>query len=204
MEIMKLLILMSIVNSLFGLLPKNFIYKIKGIIGEVKVAMILGFSRRNKAVINDLFFEDEKYGCQIDHVLITKYGVFIIETKNFKGKLCGDETKQYWQHNGRNVYSPVDQNKFHVHMFSQRYNIDKSICHNIVVINNHCKVKVRNKQCTIKMRQLKRRIRKLSKTKCLKTREIRELKEVVVWDKKDNEEGRKAYVKRISTKYSYK
>jgi hypothetical protein len=33
---------------------------------------------------------------QIDHVVVSEYGVFVIETKNYTGWIVGDEKSDYW------------------------------------------------------------------------------------------------------------
>ena len=55
---------------------------------------------------------------QIDHVVISAYGIFVIETKNFKGRLTGGLESETWQqHFGAKSYplrNPVLQNEGHV------------------------------------------------------------------------------------------
>lgn len=46
---------------------------------------------------NDFCFEDEKgYSTEIDHILITRGGIFIIETKTNKGTIYGNKDDEYW------------------------------------------------------------------------------------------------------------
>ena len=40
--------------------------------------------------------ETEKGTTQIDHVVVSKYGVFAIETKNYRGDIYGDDNRQQW------------------------------------------------------------------------------------------------------------
>ena len=47
-------------------------------------------------VLNDLIFRTEKVTTQIDHVVVSKYGVFAIETKNYRGEIYGDDNRQEW------------------------------------------------------------------------------------------------------------
>lgn len=55
---------------------------------------------------------------QIDHVVVSHYGVFCVETKSHKGLVTGltrsDNWKQYLGHATYPVYSPFKQNKHHV------------------------------------------------------------------------------------------
>ena len=34
---------------------------------------------------------------QIDHILLNSHGIFVIETKNYKGVVYGSEGKNYWR-----------------------------------------------------------------------------------------------------------
>ena len=48
-------------------------------------------------LINNLCFKDEEgYSSEIDHILITKAGVFVIETKSNYGKIYGNENDIMW------------------------------------------------------------------------------------------------------------
>lgn len=47
-------------------------------------------------IFNDLFFENNGYTTQIDHVVVSPYGVFVIETKGYKGWILGGENSDYW------------------------------------------------------------------------------------------------------------
>src|SRR5690606_16421614 len=72
--------------------------KIKGMAGEKQVARILNTLDPNEYILmNDLYLpkEDGKT-TQIDHILIGPQGIFVIETKNYKGGFTGSKHKQTW------------------------------------------------------------------------------------------------------------
>lgn len=48
-------------------------------------------------VFNDLLLKDRSYTTQIDHLIISPYGVFVIETKNIHGKVYGSEKNEFWK-----------------------------------------------------------------------------------------------------------
>lgn len=72
---------------------------------------------------NDFCFEDEYgFSSQIDHILITLGGVFIVKTKNMVGTVYGDKDDEQWEYiktqNG-NIYekiirNPIIQNQGHI------------------------------------------------------------------------------------------
>lgn len=84
------------------------------------MAMIL--SSLGGILINDYMIKDENEKThQIDHILVNRRGVFVIETKNYGGKIYGSEKRQEWVQSYRygkvknKFYSPVKQNLTHVY-----------------------------------------------------------------------------------------
>ena len=47
-------------------------------------------------VFNDLLIRDGGYTTQIDHIIISRFGVFVLETKNIHGKVYGSGYKEFW------------------------------------------------------------------------------------------------------------
>ncbi len=99
--------------------------------GEAKVKKLLKNTKSSKKkILNDVILEFE-YGntTQIDHILINEYGVFVIETKNYKGVVYGTEGKNYWKQYLKNksftFYNPIKQNEGHIRhlreMFGKKY-----------------------------------------------------------------------------------
>ena len=41
-------------------------------------------------------FKTDKGSTQIDHIVVSKYGVFAIETKNYSGEIYGDDNREKW------------------------------------------------------------------------------------------------------------
>ncbi len=68
----------------------------KGKRGEMRVFSILSQLPDEYTIMNDLVFRTEKGTTQIDHVVVSKYGVFAIETKNYRGEIYGDDNRQEW------------------------------------------------------------------------------------------------------------
>lgn len=94
--------------------------KSKGWIGERHVAHILARLPKEKyRVINDLLLRTSSGGTtQIDHVVISEYGIFVIETKFYDGRIYGGENSDLWTQNiYGNIYqfrNPILQNAGHI------------------------------------------------------------------------------------------
>lgn len=66
-------------------------------------------------VINNLKLNTKGTISQIDHLVVSNYGIFVIETKNYKGWILGNEDSQNWTqviYKYKNkFYNPVLQNR---------------------------------------------------------------------------------------------
>lgn len=62
----------------------------------MRVFSILSQLPDEYTILNDLVFRTDKGTTQIDHVVVSKYGVFAIETKNYRGEIYGDDKRQEW------------------------------------------------------------------------------------------------------------
>lgn len=95
--------------------------KIKGCFGEKNISKRLKKLDSTKYVLlNDILIKNEKGNTsQIDHIVVSVYGVFIIETKNYKGWIFGNEKVEKWSqviYKKKNFFrNPVKQNWSHVY-----------------------------------------------------------------------------------------
>lgn len=93
--------------------------KIKGLIGEKTVSAILDLlDRSDYKTINNVLLKTGEVTTQIDHVVISSFGVFVIETKNYKGWIFGYENSEYWTQiiykYKKKFYNPIRQNSGHI------------------------------------------------------------------------------------------
>lgn len=68
----------------------------KGKSGEMHIHNILTQLPEDYTVLDDIVMKTANGTTQIDHVVVSKYGVFAIETKNYHGKIFGDDNQQEW------------------------------------------------------------------------------------------------------------
>ena len=84
---------------------------------------------------------------QIDHILISPYGVFVIETKNYKGWIFGGENQRRWTQSLRRKYTayslfnkykfqfqnPLHQNYKHIKAVESFLGVASKLVFNVVV-----------------------------------------------------------------------
>ena len=68
----------------------------KGKRGEEKVSKTLLELSDDYHILNDVVFLTNNGTTQVDHIVVSKYGVFAIETKNYRGEIYGDDNREKW------------------------------------------------------------------------------------------------------------
>ena len=130
-----------------GLLSAIFYKKIVGWFGERWTKQALNKLPKDKYIIlNDVFISTDSGTHQIDHVVVSKYGIFSIETKQYNGYITGNKYDKNWvRHAGNKKYyytNPIRQNYGHVKALSELLKIDESKIYNVVCIPSKAKLKI--------------------------------------------------------------
>ena len=116
----------------------------KGWAGERAVRTILKTLPKDRyIVLNDVKFygrekenkgpgrnKGKRWSCQIDHLVISPYGFFCIETKNYLGRISGNYRDKYLQRRVLGMkyqtYSPIYQNYRHLQRLVETFPLIKS------------------------------------------------------------------------------
>lgn len=136
-----------------GILTTVYYKKFRGFMGEFWVKTELSKLPKDKyIVLNNIMINSSRGSHQIDHIVISKYGIFVIEMKNYYGLITGDEYKDKWtQHLGKNKYyfnNPIHQNYGHIKALEELLQMDNGKFISIICISNQAKVKVTAKNVT--------------------------------------------------------
>lgn len=71
--------------------------KYKGKKGEMKVHDVIAKLPNDYVKYDDVVLKTSWGTTQIDHVVVSRYGVFVIETKNYRGDIYGSDEKEEWK-----------------------------------------------------------------------------------------------------------
>ncbi|MBK1645187.1 nuclease [Thiocapsa imhoffii] len=139
------LILAPFWNALWWLIPLVILAGllrspwIKGAIGEalVRVAIRWRLDRKTYRALHDLTLPTPDGTTQIDHVLVSPYGLFVIETKNLRGWIFGGERQAQWtqkiyRHTSK-FQNPLRQNYKHVKALAAALEMPDAMIHSVVV-----------------------------------------------------------------------
>jgi len=129
---------------IIGFLVWLFYPKIIGKAGEHHTKGLLKKLPRNIYIIlNDIMLPIDGITTQIDHIVVSPYGIFVIETKQWNGYIKGNKYDKKWIQNRKYyVENPIRQNYGHVKAVCQFLNISEDYVHNIVSIPSDCKINI--------------------------------------------------------------
>ena len=137
----------------------KYIFADKGERGEMRVASILASLPDQYHVFNDVYLINNGHSVQIDHVIISPYGVFAIETKNYSGWIFGSENSEYWTQNiygeKHKFFNPIRQNSSHSKALANTLRIYQNQIFPIVVFLGDADLKINTESTVVYASQLK-------------------------------------------------
>ena len=87
---------------------------------------------------------------QIDHVVVSKCGIFIIETKQYNGTLIGNDYDKNWTvRAGKKKFyinNPIHQNYGHMQALKEALQIEPNKFIPLVCISSNAKIKIKSEQ----------------------------------------------------------
>ena len=94
--------------------------KFKGWVGElgVNVCGKIGLPSKRYCKFHNVTLPTDYGTSQIDHIVVSKYGIFVVETKNMRGWIYGKQYEKYWTQKFPNssykFQNPLRQNYAHI------------------------------------------------------------------------------------------
>jgi hypothetical protein len=179
-----------------------FMPKIKGYFGEKSVSLILSRLDETKyKVINNIMLQLDGKTTQIDHIVVSNYGVFVIETKNYKGWITGNEYDDYWKQTiykrKEKLHNPIRQNFGHIQALKEVLSDMTNINYiSIVAFTTNADLKVKAKTDVGYTINLPKTIRKYTE-KTINDQDKEQIYKKLLSLNIDNKDNRKAHVEAI-------
>ena len=111
----------------------------KGVFGEWLVRLSAKFLLDSKEYrpIHNVTLKTPDGTTQIDHVFVSRFGLFVVETKNYSGWIFGDEYQSTWTQKifktTNKFQNPLRQNYKHVKALAALLNLSPEKIHSVVV-----------------------------------------------------------------------
>lgn len=198
------MILLIIAVILIYIILRIYSPKIKGSFGEAKVNTKLNFLGKDYIVLNDILIKSSNgYTSQIDELVLSEYGIFVIETKNYKGWIFGNERSENWT---QVIYkekftfrNPIKQNWSHIYALKNVLSKYSNIkYYPIIVFSGNATLKgIESSIPVIYSNKLNSTIRKLSFEKCLSIEDLNNIQSILESAKIEEKHARKEHVKNI-------
>lgn len=182
--------------------------KARGAMGESIVSMILSSLPKDEyRLLNNIMLETDRGTTQIDHILVSVYGIFVIETKNYKGWITGSEHGEQWTKNmyGKKYkfFNPLRQNYGHIKNLQAKLNLPEDYFISIIAFSGEATIKVKTNQNVVYFSQLKKTIGKYTE-KRIPQNQLDILANYIASLNVDSHDNRKKHVAQIHDTVSNK
>lgn len=120
---------------------------VKGWLGEVQstIAKKIFLDADSYTDINNVTIPIANGFTQIDHVIVSRYGIFVIETKNMSGWIFGSDKNPWWTQSlfGKSFKfpNPLHQNYRHTQALSDFLGVDHDKILSVVMFWGNCRFK---------------------------------------------------------------
>lgn len=111
----------------------------KGVMGEfiVNLSAKLFLDKEKYHLIKNVTLPTEDGSTQIDHIIVSKFGVFVVETKNMKGWIFGSPSQKTWtqkiyKHSSK-FQNPLHQNYKHIKTLESLLELNEEQIFSVVV-----------------------------------------------------------------------
>jgi hypothetical protein len=139
-----LILLAGAIGLVIGLAAGRFLL-VNGNRGEAMVANTLSRLSRPHILLNNVTLPTERGTTQIDHILVTENGLFIIETKHYRGWILGRPSDDYWTQviyrKKSRFRNPLRQNYGHVKTVQSLFKLPESAFIGLVVFTGDAEFK---------------------------------------------------------------
>ncbi|MGR5061241.1 NERD domain-containing protein [Vibrio rotiferianus] len=111
---------------------------LKGVFGEFLVNRLLSkLPESDYTLIKDVTLPTNDGTTQVDHIVVSRYGIFVVETKNMKGWIFGSARQKQWtqkiyRHSSK-FQNPLHQNYKHIKALETLLGCSEEHLHSVVV-----------------------------------------------------------------------
>lgn len=134
------ILLAGSVFSYLGLRDASVRAVVKGAIGEAAGAVAAKIFLDTKVYhsLNNVTLNTSNGTTQIDHIIVSRFGIFVVETKNYQGWIFGSEGQPEWTQSlpGGKKYkfqNPLNQNYRHIKALAEFLGLPEDKFHSVVM-----------------------------------------------------------------------
>lgn len=121
--------------------------RLKGAVGEFSVNLRVkrALNPNEYRLIQDVMLSASEGTTQIDHIIVSRYGIFVVETKAYTGWIFGTEGDAQWTQviyrRNKRFQNPLRQNYGHIRALAELTEIPEEYFKSLVVFTGNCTFK---------------------------------------------------------------
>ena len=140
--------IIAIIGIIVAIIVKKNMTQVVGFAGEYWVQKELNKLPGEYLFLSDIMLEVDGKTTQIDHIVFSKYGIFVIETKQRNTYITGNEHDKYWiVKAGRKkhyMYNPIHQNYGHKKAIEKILGLDDNQVIDIVCVSGQANLRIKS------------------------------------------------------------
>ena len=143
---------------------------------------------------------------QIDHIVVSQYGIFVVETKTYSGWIFGNENSAKWTqtiyHCKHSFQNPIRQNYRHICALSDNLKIPRDYFKSVVAFTGDCDFRTEMPEGVVYSRKAAQYIRSFT-TPRIKPSQVHEIVSAIqAWQGTISEERKSAHVQNLKRRHS--
>lgn len=200
------LLLETVILVILSILLKMYYPKFRGYMGELWVKLELNKLPKNKYIIlNNVMIRNGEQTYQIDHIVLSEFGIFVIEMKNYYGLIRGREYDDEWCQclgKTKNYFlNPLHQNYGHIMALSKLLNLENNCFISVICFSNQTKVDVKCNSIVTQVDYIKNEILKYDEL--IVNESISELAKIIMSNNILDRKVRKQHVRDVHNKINH-
>lgn len=140
--------IIAIIGIIVAIIVKKNMTQVVGFAGEYWVQKELNKLPGEYLFLSDVMLEIDGKTTQIDHIVFSKYGIFVIETKQRNTYITGNEHDKYWVVKaGRKkhyMYNPIHQNYGHKKAIEKILGLNDNQVIDIVCVSGQANLRIKS------------------------------------------------------------
>lgn len=147
--------------------------RIKGVVDETVLTLMLkSLPEEEYIVLNNVILPTDEGDAQIDHIVLSLYGIFVIKVKNVQGQVTGSDSSKKWS---QDIYgkksrfqNPIHQNKNHIKALGKRLRLPDKYFIPMVVFSAKTDLQVNTNYLVLDTTQVKSTIQEFKKERLMR------------------------------------
>ena len=140
---------------------------------------------------------------QINHIVVSLYGIFVIETKNYSSLITGTENASKWtEHKYKKKYpfqNPIWQNYGHIKALENLLGLKKDKFISVITFTTNAKLKVTTESLVVYTPKIAKSIKSYTEKK-IEPEQLETIANTIINANIDSRETRKEHIKSIKEK----